>query len=84
MISVHLKVITEDGEILQGHPEKVIKMEAFQTLFASHQLSFDPERKKFILNCYTFLQPSPGIHGIYFETQMSDDEIKINQTLHFY
>jgi len=35
--------------------------------------------KKFILNCYTLLQPFPGIHGIYFETQMSVDEIKINQ-----
>ncbi len=45
-----LWVITEDGHILQGHPDKVIKMEAFQTLFASHQLSFDHKRKKFIVN----------------------------------
>ena len=44
-----LWVITEDGHILEGHPDKVIKMEAFQTLFSSHQLSFDPERKKFKL-----------------------------------
>ena len=45
-----LWVITEDGHILQGHPDKVIKTEAFKNVFSAHQLSFDHEKKKFILN----------------------------------
>ena len=31
------------------------------------------------MNCYTFLQPFSGIHGINFKTQIPEDEIKINK-----
>ena len=44
-----LWVITENGQILQGTPEKVIKMDAFQNIFSAHRLNFDIKKRKFEL-----------------------------------